>query len=77
MKADPAKQDGIFMISSKIKDNFKYITFNNKYDNQPLTFAYNTTEKVCFNINLCDEILHAIPVKYQEFIDDNENFIYD
>ena len=85
MKADPDsevyyKQEEIVeTISCQIEStNLKCITFRNKYDNQPLMFVYDTTQKLCYNIDIAfNKTIHAILVNYDEFVDAKGNFIYD
>ena len=52
--------------------DLKYIYVINKYDKQLLTFAYNNSKKVCYNIY---KNTIKIPVNYNHFFDKNGNFI--
>lgn len=83
MKADPVSEDYykheeiLTRISREIKsNNLKHITYVNKYDEQPLIFVYDSTQKICYNIEANNKTIHAILVKYSDFIDEEGNFIY-
>ena len=84
MKADPVSEDYykqeeiLERISKRIKsNNLKHITIINKYDEQPLTFVYDSAQKICYNIEANNKTIHVILVKYSDFIDEEGNFIYD
>ena len=72
------ESDILETISEQIKsNNLKSTIFKNKYDKQTLMFVYDTSKKLCYNIDITTKIIHAIHVKYDEFVDEYGNFIYD
>lgn len=61
-------------ISSLKNQNLKFKTLN-IYD-QILMFAYNTIDKMCYNIELTsNQDIIKIPLNYSNFVDNNGNFI--